>query len=240
MAGAKTGINGQINNNIVTDGLVFYVDPAYKKSYPRSGTDVTDIVNSLSGSLINQTFFSSSNSGIWELDGTDDVIDCEGFNLSTSFSMNIWVNNDLSSPSYKAFLASPHYHENGFNGNWVFRVTNNGSVSFASYDGSSSQEYGEVSVLTMAAGTWYNLCCTCNGSTLNIYQNGVSKGSFSHTKDLLDTTHGLFIGGEQPGHGTDHNSEWDGKISCIQMYNRALSAGDVLQNYQAQKERFGL
>ena len=231
---------GSILTPIIADGLVFNIDPANRASYSKTGTTVTDTVNSLSGSLINQTSFSDSNFGIWELDGTDDVIDCEGFNLNTTFSMNIWVNNDLSSFSYKTFIASPHYHESGFNGNWVFRATNNGSVAFASYDQESSGEYGEISVSTMAAGTWYNLCCTCDGSTLNIYQNGVVKGSFSHTKDLADTTHGLFIGGEQPGHGTDHNGEWDGKISCTQIYNRALSANEVLHNYNALKSRFGL
>ena len=227
------------NKPIVRDGLVFCVDPANKESYPGSGTTVNDLIdNSITGSLINQTSFSDSNFGVWELDGTDDVISCEGFNLNTTFSMNIWVNNDLSSPSFRALIASPHYHENGFNGNWVFRVTDNVRVAFASYDGSSSGEYNEVSVSTMAAGTWYNLCCTCDGSTLNIYQNGVAKGSFSHTKDLADTTYGLFIGGEQPGHGTDHNSEWEGKISCTQIYNRALSAAEIMQNYNALKNRF--
>jgi hypothetical protein len=233
-----SGKVGSITTGIITDGLVFNMDPANRACYPKTGTTATDTVNSLSGSLVNQTSFSDSNFGVWELDGTDDVISCEGFNLNTTFSMNIWANNNLSSPISKALIASPHYHENGFNGNWVFRVTNNGSVAFASYDGSSSEEAGEVSVLSMAAGTWYNLCCTCNGSTLNIYQNGVSKGSFSHTKDLSDTTNGLFIGGEQPGHGDDHNSEWDGKISCTQIYNRALSANEVLHNYNALKGRF--
>ena len=45
MAGVKTGISGQINNNIVTDGLVFYTDAAYKISYPRSGAITHNIIN---------------------------------------------------------------------------------------------------------------------------------------------------------------------------------------------------
>ena len=45
MAGIKSGINGQINNNIVTDGLIFYVDPAYKKSYPGSGSTIKNLIN---------------------------------------------------------------------------------------------------------------------------------------------------------------------------------------------------
>lgn len=235
-----SGRVGSITTDIISDGLVFNMDAANRACYPRTGTTATDTVNSLSGSFVNQVSFTDSNFGVWDLDGTDDVINCEGFNINTTFSMNVWVNNDLSSFSYKTFIASPHYHESGFNGNWVFRATNNGSVAFASYDQESSGEYAEISVSTMAAGAWHNLCCTCDGSTLNIYQNGVAKGSFSHTKDLADTTYGLFIGGEQPGHGTDHNTEWNGKIACTQIYNRALSANEVLHNYNALRGRFGL
>ena len=231
---------GEITTKIVSDGLVFNMDPANRSCYPKTGTTATDTINSLSGSLINQTSFSDSNFGVWELDGTDDVISCEGFNLNTTFSMNIWVNNDDATFSFRTFIASPHYHESGFNGNWVFRATNNASIAFASYDGTSGEEFDTAVVSTMAAGTWYNLSCTCDGSNLSMYQNGVFKGSFSHTKDLLDTTHGLFIGGEQPGHGTDHNGEWDGKISCVQIYNRALSAEEVLSNYNGLRGRFGV
>jgi hypothetical protein len=235
-----SGRVGSITTDIIADGLVFNMDAANRACYPRTGTTATDTINSLSGSFVNQVSFTDSNFGIWDFDGTDDVINCEGFNINTTFSMNVWVNNDLSSPSYKAFLASPHYHENGFNGNWVFRVTNNGSVAFASYDGSSSEQYAEISVSTMAAGTWYNLCCTGDGTNVNIYQNGIFKGSNTHTKDLADTAQGLFIGGEQPGHGTDHNTEWNGKIACTQIYNRVLSAEEVLYNYNGLRGRFGV
>ena len=61
MAGVKTGISGQINNNIVTDGLVFYIDPAYKKSYPESGTTCNGLINDIEGTLSTSNIFENSN-----------------------------------------------------------------------------------------------------------------------------------------------------------------------------------
>ena len=76
MAGDKTGISGQINNNIVTDGLVFYVDPAYKKSWtgPDSST-VNDLISTPIGSIINDTSGSYGINESFAFDGTDDYID---------------------------------------------------------------------------------------------------------------------------------------------------------------------
>ena len=39
------------NKSIVTDGLVFCMDPANKQSYPRTGTTATDIINNIAGTL---------------------------------------------------------------------------------------------------------------------------------------------------------------------------------------------
>ena len=52
---------GEITSKIISDGLVFNMDPANRSCYPKTGTTATDTINSLSGSLINQTSFSDSN-----------------------------------------------------------------------------------------------------------------------------------------------------------------------------------
>ena len=92
MAGVKTGISGQINNNIVTDGLVYYLDPAYKISYPGTGTTITDIEGNLNATM-NGTAFSSVNNGVLDFDGIDDDLDTpfnDVFNLCniTNFTVN--------------------------------------------------------------------------------------------------------------------------------------------------------
>ena len=76
MAGIKTGISGQINNNIITDGLVFYVDPAYKRSYPGSGTNINNLITpSITGSLESGTTFETNNNGIFSFQLFDKILD---------------------------------------------------------------------------------------------------------------------------------------------------------------------
>ena len=60
MPGISAGLGGQVNNNIVTDGLVFYMDPAYKSSYSRTGTTTTDIVSQITGTGTGYTFDTSN------------------------------------------------------------------------------------------------------------------------------------------------------------------------------------
>ena len=59
---------------IVTDGLVFCVDPANARSYPGTGTTLTDLEGSNNGTLTNGPTFSSNNRGVFTLDGTNDYI----------------------------------------------------------------------------------------------------------------------------------------------------------------------
>ena len=63
------------NKPIVTDGLVFYVDPANKVSYVSGSLSTFNLITpSITGSLKNDTSFVSNNSGVWDFDGTDDII----------------------------------------------------------------------------------------------------------------------------------------------------------------------
>ena len=60
---------------IVTDGLVFAVDAANKKSYPGSGTTWTDLAGSNDGTLTNGPTFDSGDGGSIVFDGTDDYVE---------------------------------------------------------------------------------------------------------------------------------------------------------------------
>ena len=60
---------------ILTDGLVFAVDAANKKSYPGSGTTWTDLAGSNDGTLTNGPTFNSGDGGSIVFDGTDDLVD---------------------------------------------------------------------------------------------------------------------------------------------------------------------
>ena len=89
-----------------------------------------------------------------------------------------------------------------------------------------------------ATNTWYNVVGTYDGFTIVQYVNGGTNTSSSYAGTPSTSGAGLRIGRRwDTGAGVDHIN---GQIPIVQIYNRALSANEVLQNYNAQKSRFGL
>ena len=61
--------------NIIRDGLVLYFDGANGKCYPKSGTDLNDIISNIDGTLVNGVGYDTDNLGYFVFDGVDDYID---------------------------------------------------------------------------------------------------------------------------------------------------------------------
>jgi len=76
-----------------------------------------------------------------------------------------------------------------------------------------------------------------NGSTLDLIVDGEVVTPTSTTNYSPGTPSQVLIGIENIG---TSSTAFDGKIPNVQMYNRALTASEVLQNYNATKGRFGL
>ena len=60
--------------DIITDGLVFALDPGSERCYPGTGTPVYNLINNATGNLRNGTTYITSNGGAFDFDGTDDYI----------------------------------------------------------------------------------------------------------------------------------------------------------------------
>ena len=234
MAGAKTGINGQINNNIVTDGLVFYADAAYKRSYPRSGTTWFDIISGNNGTLINGPTFSSDGQGSIVFDGINNYI--QGSSLTNyddgDFSVSVWLYKESGVLYGRVISNSTASSRKGFD---IYTINNN--VAFTRRTPTKSAATGNVSI---SYNTWHNVVGTYNDSTgdIKLYLDGVLKITASATSNNNQYSSIELAMGTTAT--VPYSYFLNGKLSNALIYNRALSAGDVLQNYQAQKERFGL
>ena len=91
-------------------------------------------------------------------------------------------------------------------------------------------------------GNWYNVCTTYDGSDtiagLKIYVNGVqASGStiLNSSPSTITSSADFQISGRGGA-----NNIWGGRVASANIYNRALSATEILQNYNALKGRFGL
>ena len=224
----------KLGKSIVTDGLVLHLDAANRKSYPGSGTAINDLTaNNTNGTLTNGPTFNTGNLGSIEFDATNDFILLPG---ASSLSVN---HNTISSWNY-----SSDYDQSGF----LFEKTTNGSVntqySLFLYTPSNIilyRTYGLSVVSSYVTAThfinnaWNNVVATYDGAQKKIYINGVLKFNHAVTGTVTQNTTGTSIIG---AYGTGQAYFFNGKIAQTAIYNKALTADEILQNYNVTKKRF--
>jgi hypothetical protein len=206
-----------------------YLDAGYRTSYPTTGTTWNNVsgVSGGTGTLTNGPTYSSANGGSILFDGIDDYV--TGSTLVTpSFSVNFW---------FKPLLVrdyNPVFYINNW-GDFIWHTTSNGSI----YCGTdvntrftpSSNGCGAGSV---SLNTIQNFTYTFNSGTGSLYKNGTLL--VSSNSQLTPSSSGTI---KQYGmSGLGNNGNFNSYI--FQIYNRALTATEVLQNFNAQKSRFGL
>jgi hypothetical protein len=224
--------------NIVKDGLVLYLDAGSPNSYINgiSGTTWKDISgNSTIGTLTNGPVFNSGNSGNFVFDGVDDICN---FSSLTAYG-------GTNPHNYTAWVK----FNNGSSYKWILNNGYAGSTSLIIYDSKLGFFYnGGAAVVqattTLSTGTWYHLSVSYLGeTTVKMYVNGV----LNATKNTLFPTAGIGTStwaatNTNPRLGAWYNGlfPFNGSIATTQIYNRALSDTEILQNYNASKTRFGL
>jgi len=235
-------MSGKVLTKIVTDGLVLYLDAANPKSFVSGSTVWNDLSkSSTNGNLTNGPTYNSSNGGSILFDGNDDFVDLgdkDIFDGFSSYSLSIWVYINAFN-QYTAFFhkwgpAGYSYFLGAFNDN--FKVT--AGENYATNTGGKVGNYGDVSTTALQTGRWYNIVYTSTISNISLYINGVLDNNIANSwrgGDIINSTTSLKLATHYDG-GTYTNC----RISNSMIYNRALSATEILQNYNALKKKFGL
>jgi len=215
---------------IITDGLVFFIDPYNMKSYISGSTISYDLVNSTSSGC---TFYNSvpfDGKG-WGFNGSNQygIIGYESqFDLSnTDYTLEQWVSMD----DFAAIRVSLSKDVQGSNYDWGIRVDDANTIKIFS---NATATNVTATVPTMSVGTPQHICITSISDNFNIYLNGVSYGTGSMTTTNADTE-GVTIGCAS---SNIQNSFWYGGIFLTKIYHKGLSPSEVSQNYNALKGRF--
>ena len=228
------------SNPIVTDGLVFCVDAANKVSWtgPNSAT-INNLVGTNTGSIVNDTSGSYGDNNSFAFDGTDDYIDCGSNNIVTGiFSISVWMKRSLSGGDSSPFLVG----KDDVGSNRTFACyLNKGSGYFQFFISNTGAFISTKRVLTVNTITdenWHNLVFINEGSSGNmlVYIDS-NLAELSVQRSGLDTLHSSTISTRIGDSGTNNHS-FSGNISNVFFYNKALSASEVAQNYNALKNRF--
>ena len=224
----------------VTNGLVLCLDAADKNSYPGTGTSWNDLSgNNNNGILTNGPIFNSANAGAISFDGTDDYVSIT--NSSTvnpnngSFSIMAWVNSDPSNggDGWDLWVAK---RSTGTNGYYIGALAGSG-MRFVI--GNNVDSRTDTAFIGFVSNTWTMVTAildrTANTQTI-IRNNFDESASTTPSGGTYSNTANLNIGADFNG----GNYQVNGRIASVRLYNRAITSLEVLQNYNAQKTRFGL
>jgi len=222
------------NNIIVSDGLVFFLDAANTRSYSGSGTSSNSLVGGIGATLVNGVGFTSSNNGSFIFDGINDYIAVSGSNFPLGNSprtINIWYYTNTS--TWQANINNLFWYGTAAVTRQSF------GIDFDTYPMMEFYSWGDdINWNTSAPQVgWKNLQIAYDGNlTLRIYELGtlVATKTFSAQLNTVLSTD------VQIGAITYVPGYFDSNISQVSMYNRALSATEILQNYNATKRRYGL
>lgn len=220
------------NPGIVSSGLVFCIDAGNPRSYPGSGTTVYDATNTQpTTSMLNGTTYTSGTSGYWTMDGIDDYIG--GSNLSTTLAggtMEIWTYITAINRQQGFFALNSGI---GYINFWM-PGTNNMRWEVIGTTGSA---YSTINATTTSViNTWYHFVGTFNGSNnTTIYVNSVAETS----QTMTNQPSGSYTAGIQVGR-YDSSYPSASRISIARFYNRALTAAEVSQNFNATRGRYGI
>jgi hypothetical protein len=221
---------------IVTSGLVFAVDAGNLVSYESGSTTMYSLTGSLSGSLLNGTNYNNTKGGSWVFDGIDDYI---------------LGNSNLGISGNAAFTIMYFARWDGatFSSNYPSGVGNN-STGITNTGLSTTWQNGRIALdfwvnrfranTALSVQTWYHVAFTKSpgliGSTSKLYVNGQEvPGLVEGTDTTPNITNSPFVIGR-----LDATRWFNGKISAVQIYNRNLTSTEIQQNFNAQRQRFGI
>jgi hypothetical protein len=219
------------NTSVVRDGLVLHLDAANIKSYPGSDTTWFDVSNTNNnGTLVNGVSYNTNNKGYFNFDGISDHVTVQAdTSLDTSNNTIIcWAKSNTETWNKYGMLISRR--------NMYVMHPQLGTKEVRYYYYLNSAWQFE-SVTPPDITIWNMYACSWDGTAIRAYLNGEeidiknNTGPLSIASDVQVT-----IGRD----GTSATRLFNGSISNILMYNRALTAAEIRQNFEALRGRYGI
>ena len=220
----------QYGPKIVTDGLVLSLDAADKNSYIGSGTTWSDLSGQGNNGTITGATFDTGSGGSINFDGSGDYITVDGHST---------INFGIGNFTYEVWFKTTATSERGLickygSGDIWFAVHNDGFRCGIRDAGNDELNYYPGPDCN--DGNWHHGVMVREGANLITYgDNGA--GVVGTNANVGDTDSGgdTYIGVLTPGYW-----QFDGEIAIARIYNRNLTANEVAQNFNVQRDRFGV
>ena len=231
----------------VSDGLIFAFDPKNRDCWSGGSTSFTDLVNgeALTGNNMGAAEMDNAvaSEGSIDFDGTNDFIDStDAPRTQGDITVMFWLNPTDYGAGASGFNQRPAHAYDGSK-EWQIIVSEASVFKWGSHS-TKGYNAGTTIAARPALGTWSHIACVREGTetdnnSYNVYYSGSLQTRVGGTPGGPDPASSkLRLGACMSGAGV--NGEYDGKIGSFLIYNRALSPGEIKQNYEDTKARYGL
>jgi hypothetical protein len=243
--------------DLIQDGLVLSFDASDRNSYVSGSTTCISLINTYSGSLVNGTGFIPSNGGVFSFDGVDDQITVTPFTRTGNFTISSWVkfNTTSSNSNIRQYIYTQQQNPPS-SGSWYSYQQTQGLILAGNFlilqyfnpalinqpyvyntaNAPYGSDFAAITASIVSPNTWYMITGTGDSTGARLYINGVQT-AYNPTASLGTVVNQAFIGRRGDAQGNDYLG---GNVAVVLEYNRALTQTEILQNYNAQKSKFGL
>ena len=215
---------------IVRDGLVLHLDAANPKSYPGSGTTWFDLSgNGNDSTLLNSPSYNSDNNGIFILDRVNDRIQSPNL-MPSEISVEVFFK--WSSLGDSWLISNQQESVISYAYGFLMRI-DYPSYNFYWWVGNGSSVVRCNHIIEL--NKWYHIVGTANSVETTLYFNGELKSSNGPVNIDYTDVLGVYIGGSNQG-----DRLTSGSLGLVKIYDKALSASEIKQNFEAYRDRYGI
>jgi hypothetical protein len=193
-----------------------------------AGGGVRSLLSTSNAEVVNGASYSNTFGGILNLDGTNDHVRLPSI-TTTTLSVSVWVRSSSWSTQTHPMIVAK-----GINVEWILWKSDDSSYD-EKFGWRSSSGSNIYSTTTAQNNTWYHLLATVGAAGQRLYVNGVleaSNGTTSVPSGSLEICIGAGLSGGNPGNFLL------GNISSMKIWNRQLSATEVMTDYLTTRTRF--
>ena len=221
----------QATKGIVQDGLVFNVDFGVKDCYS-SGSACSSLNNDITGVLQNNPSFDKDKGGSVFFDGTDEYISFSstGLSVGSDYSTFVWCKPDL-------YTSNPIilFNAGDSNDNRIFNFDIRDNKTLVGHKISNGSYWTETST-PLNDNQWNIVGSTYGSSSLKLWLNNQNLSSRTIGSPTGPTSDRVWLGRWVGSTAYP----FKGYVSQVLIYNRALTATEVAQNFNVTRHRFGI
>lgn len=229
---------------IITDGLQLWLEPDLYASYPGSGTSAYDLSpNRYTTTLVNGVTYSTARAPSFGFNGATNYryIDTGQYLNSETFTLSSWFKSSITTTFQMLFSK-----EEPSGAPWNYRLFLNQTTGYVTGDIAISGPNSSTVVYSsnMCNGVWHNAVFVRSVAldTLYLYIDGnLVTSTPDTTTGSMANNQNCWIGlGAFTGSSPTGSYPVNGQIGQSLIYNIALTATQVKQNFNAMRNLYGV